>query len=126
MLRGGVNPSILTKITGHKNLNLIINYTQEIEAMETLEKFVELARCPVLEIASPSSSCDSMNSSIYSATSRLIPSFNARYTRAEINLLNSKTRPPFLGDNSSKTFIPLLSIFLFALRGIDFIDTRTT
>jgi len=39
MLRKGVSPSIIAAITGHKNLNMILKYTERKEAEKVLEKF---------------------------------------------------------------------------------------
>ena len=39
MLRRGVNPSIIAAITGHKNLNMILKYTERKEAEKVLEEF---------------------------------------------------------------------------------------
>lgn len=41
LIEEGVPPAEIAKITGHKNLNLIINYTQRMEAEKKLEEFVE-------------------------------------------------------------------------------------
>jgi len=37
MLRKGVSPSIIAAITGHKNLNMILKYTEKKEAEKALE-----------------------------------------------------------------------------------------
>jgi integrase len=39
MLRKGVSPSIIAAITGHKNLNMILKYTERKEAEKVLEEF---------------------------------------------------------------------------------------
>jgi integrase len=38
MLRKGVSPSIIAVITGHKNLNMILKYTERKEAEKVLEE----------------------------------------------------------------------------------------
>jgi len=38
MLRKGVSPSIIAAITGHKNLNMILKYTERKEAEKVLEE----------------------------------------------------------------------------------------
>jgi hypothetical protein len=38
MLRKGVSPSIIAPITGHKNLNMILKYTERKEAEKVLEE----------------------------------------------------------------------------------------
>jgi integrase len=38
MLRRGVSPSIIVAITGHKNLNMILKYTERKEAEKVLEE----------------------------------------------------------------------------------------
>jgi integrase len=39
MLRKGVSPSIIAAITGHKNLNMILKYTERKEVEKVLEEF---------------------------------------------------------------------------------------
>jgi len=42
MLRKGVSPSIIVAITGHKNLNMILKYTEKKAAESILEGFEQL------------------------------------------------------------------------------------
>jgi hypothetical protein len=40
MLRKGVSPSIIAAIMGHKNLNIILKYTERKEAEKVLKEFL--------------------------------------------------------------------------------------